>query len=115
MSFYSPRKLKFKAWNEESGLLMRLNSIDCVKGELVKKGHILLQFTGLHDKQDEEVYDMDVLLWNSEKFIMFWDEKVRTWRLTSVDLNKKEELLPDRVKEMSRLCSYFESNRKTTS
>lgn len=115
MSFYSPRKLKFKAWNEESGLLMRLNSIDCIKGELVKKGHILLQFTGMHDKQDEEVYDMDVLLWNSEKFIMFWDEKARTWRLTSVDLNKREELQPDRVREMNRLCSYFESNRKTTS
>ena len=115
MSFYSPRKLKFKAWNEEAGLLMRLNSIDCVKGELIKKGHILLQFTGLYDKQEEEVYDMDVLLWNSEKYIMFWDEKIRTWKLTSFDSNKKEELQHERVSEMSRLCSYFESNRKLTS
>lgn len=115
MSFYSPRKLKFKAWNEESGLLMRLNSIDCVKGELVKKGHILLQFTGLFDKHDEEVYDMDVLLLQSEKYIMFWDEKVRTWRLTSLNENKNEELQIERVREMNRLCSYFESNRKPIS
>jgi hypothetical protein len=115
MSFYSPRKLKFKAWNEESGLLMRLNSIDCVKGELVKKGHILLQFTGLHDKQDEEVYDMDVLLWNSEKFIIYWSEKNRTWKLSRLDADKNEDLQLERVIEMNRLCSYFESNRKATS
>lgn len=115
MSFYSHRKLKFKAWNEESGLLMRLNSIDCVKGELVKKGHILLQFTGLYDKHDEEVYDMDVLLWNSEKFIIYWDEKFKTWKLSGLDPNKKEDVLLERAKEMNRLCSYFESNRKTTS
>jgi hypothetical protein len=115
MSFYSPRKLKFKAWNEESGLLMRLDSIECYKGELVKKGHILLQFTGLHDKLDEEVYDMDVLLLHYEKFILYWDEKIRTWKLSSLDPNKKEELQLEKVREMNRLCSYFESNRKTTS
>jgi len=52
---YKPRKMMFKAWNKETRLLMRLNSIDCVKGELVKKDHILLQFTGLYDKQKEEI------------------------------------------------------------
>lgn len=115
MSFYSHRKVKFKAWNEESKLLMRLNSIDCVKGELVKKGHILLQFTGLHDRQEEEVYDMDVLLWNSEKFIMYWDNKLLTWRLSSLDPNKRSDVQLEKVREMNRLCSYFESNRAATS
>jgi hypothetical protein len=109
ISFYSPRKLKFKAWNHESKLLMRLNSIDCVKGELFKKDHVLLQFTGLFDKQDEEVYDMDVMLWNTVKFIMYWDEPKKRWRLTSLDLPAKEELNYDKVREMTRLCSYFES------
>jgi hypothetical protein len=111
IGFYSPRKLKFKAWNTESKLLMRLNSIDCVKGELIKKDHILLQFTGLYDKQEEEIYDMDVLLLDSYRFIMYWDEKMKGWKLTSLDKPLKEELHHERVREMTRLCSYFESER----
>ena len=110
IDFYSPRKLKFKAWNTQTKLLMRLNSIDCVKGELYKKDHVLLQYTGLHDIQDEEVYDMDVLLWKSVKCIMFWDERSRGWKLTFLDKAIKEELDQEKVKEMTRLCSYFESN-----
>lgn len=109
ISFYSPRKLKFKAWNHETKLLMRLNSIDCIKGELVKKDHVLLQFTGLYDKQDEEVYDMDVMLWNSVKFIMFWDDEKKGWKLMGLEQPAKEELSHDKVREMTRLCSYFES------
>ena len=42
MNEFKPRKIKFKAWDTEHKLLMRLNSIDCNKGELVKKDHVLL-------------------------------------------------------------------------
>jgi len=111
IDFYSPRKLKFKAWNTQTHLLMRLNSIDCLKGELFKKDHILLQFTGLLDNQDEEVYDMDVLLWNTLKFVMYWEEKKQGWKLMSLDPLRPEELHHERVKEMTRLCSYFESQK----
>jgi hypothetical protein len=104
---YSARKLKFKAWNTESRLLMRLNSIDCVRGELFKKDHILLQFTGLVDDQGEEVYDMDVLLSDSRKYVVRWEAALNGWKLSA--LESSEALPLTRIGAMRRLCSYFES------
>lgn len=110
MEFFIPRKLKFKAWNTETKLLMRLNSIDCVKGELIKKGSILLQFTGLHDKQEEEIYDMDLLLKNSEKFIVRWNVEQNAWEVRSFPEGKESRPLAGTfTSQVIRLCSYFES------
>ena len=88
---------------------MRLHSIDCVRGELMKKGHILLQFTGLFDDQGEEVYEMDVLLGDSGKFMVRWEESLHGgWQLAALDA--PGTALPlERVQKMRRLCSYFES------
>jgi hypothetical protein len=114
MDFYLPRKLIFKAWNKETKLLMRLNSIECIKGELFKKDHILLQFTGLYDKQQEEVYDRDVVLIGSAKFIVMWDLVRNAWGLYT--LGKSQESIPfvaDMAAKAIRLCSYFESEKES--
>jgi YopX protein len=108
---YSARKLKFKAWNTESRLLMRLNAIECVRGELFKKDHILLQFTGLFDDQGEEVYDMDVLLGDSRKYVVRWEDGLNGWKLTMLESPAADALPLVRVKEMRRLCSWFESEK----
>ena len=106
---FKARKIKFKAWNTGEHLLMRLNSIDCYKGELFKKGHVLLQFTGLVDMQGEEVYDMDVLLIYSDKYVLFWNEERGGWFYSPLD--KPQEMLaflePEALK-MKRFCSFFE-------
>lgn len=106
---FNPRKIKFKAWNTDTRLLMRLNSIDCNKGELFKKDHILLQFTGLHDKAGEEVYDMDVLLIYSDKHVVFWDATKGGWFYSPID-NQENRLpfLEPEAAKMKRFCSYFE-------
>jgi hypothetical protein len=109
---FTPRKFKFKAWNKQDRLLMKLSSIDCLKGELFKRDHILLQFTGHYDKQEEEIYEMDIVLISSEKFVVTWDEVSNGWFLTDLKKNEKVQrfIKEDAIKTV-RLCNYFESNQ----
>jgi hypothetical protein len=105
----------FKAWNKESRLMMRLNSIDCVRGELVKKEHVLLQFTGLYDKQQDELYDMDVVLIGSERFVLRWSEENNGWCYEALKKDKPYQLLTkEAARTMIRLCSFFESSGEMT-
>lgn len=108
---FKPRKIKFKAWNTDTRLLMRLNSIECNKGELFKKDHILLQFTGLYDKEGEEVYDMDVLLVAASKYVVYWNEQKGGWFYSPVENQLDMQPLLD-AQKMRRFCSYFELDAK---
>ena len=110
---FKPRKIKFKAWDTDARLLMRLNSIECQKGELLKKDHILLQFTGLNDKEGEEIYDRDVLLIHYEKFMVFWNEEMNGWFYSPVEKPAVQEpFLLSTAEKMKRFCSYFELQNK---
>jgi len=112
MDFLSQRKLLFKAWNTETRLLMRLDSIDCVKGALYKKDHILLPFTGMHDKAGDELYEMDIVLMDTNKFVIVWDGNPIAWQLVSIkDKSICEPLTREVAKTVVRLCCYFESEK----
>jgi hypothetical protein len=112
-NFYLPRKLLFKAWNKETKLLMRLDSMECVKGELVKKDHILLQFTGMYDKAGEELYEMDLVLKGTEKFVITWDGNPTAWTMMKIeDRTHRLPLTHALAKDVTRLCSYFESEKR---
>ncbi|MGC1243997.1 MAG: YopX family protein [Chryseosolibacter sp.] len=109
---FTPRKLLFKAWNKQTGLLMRLNSIDCVKGELFRQDHILLQFTGLCDQLKEEIYEMDVVLIAGEKFVVFWDTHQNGWGLAAYANSKNTKpFIGGIAKNATRICNYFESEK----
>jgi hypothetical protein len=113
MITFTSRTFKFKAWDKEARLLMKLSSIDCLKGELFKKNHFLLQFTGHRDKHEEEIYEMDVVLLSSDKFVVTWDEESNGWWLTEVKTEKKWQRYTKEIAEKSvRLCSYFESEQE---
>ncbi|MEY4929986.1 MAG: hypothetical protein RI909_710 [Bacteroidota bacterium] len=106
---FKKRKIKFKAWDQEHKLLMRLNNIDCNKGELMKKDHVLLQFTGLFDQDGEEIYEMDVLLLSLEKLVVFWNESKNGWYYSPLkNQNTHVPLLDVEAVRMKRFCSYFE-------
>lgn len=108
---FVPRKFKFKAWSKENKLLLKVSSIECVKGELNKKDHLLLQFTGLTDKNEEELYEMDIVLVQSEKFVIVWDAQSNGWYLTNLKTEKRSEVFSKELAGKTiRLCSYFESS-----
>jgi hypothetical protein len=103
------RKFKFKAWNKETQLLMRLNQIDCEKGVLIKKDHILLQFTGHYDKSKTEIYEADILLFGTEKRMIIWDESQYGWALIGEKRKRTLTFSKDELEKGVRLCSYYES------
>jgi len=105
---FKSRKIKFKAWNTDTRLLMRLNSIECNRGELFKKDHILLQFTGLCDKEGDEIYDQDILLISSEKYLVFWNEEKNGWFYRPLQKQSAEPFLTPVAEKMKRFSSYFE-------
>jgi len=109
---FVPRKLLFKAWNTETRLLMRLNNIDCVKGELFRKNHILLQFTGLYDQQNEEIYEMDMVLIGGHKFVVCWDTGYNGWGLSAFpDTGARRPFLKEVSATATRICNYFEAEK----
>ncbi len=113
MADYTSRKIKFKAWDQEHKLLMRLNSIECSKGELIKKGHILLQFTGLLDKAGEEIYDMDVLFISLDKYIVFWNEVKNGWYHSPLSNQENQSpFLKKDAERMKRFGNYFELSKE---
>jgi hypothetical protein len=89
---------------------MRLNSIDCVKGELVKKNHILLQFTGLLDKLQEELYELDVILIDAVRHVIIWNDESNGWCLKQLPEGHPTMPLEQPTAQRSvRLWSFFES------
>jgi hypothetical protein len=114
MDYFKPRKLIFKAWNRDAKLLMRLGNIDCKRGELFKKDHIILQFTGLHDKHGDEIFEMDIVMIGSEKYLIRWDDERNGWVIAKLSSPVTgEPFLKSTAEKTARLWSYFEAEHKS--
>lgn len=100
----------FKAWNTETKLMMRLGVIECVRGELQKKNHVLLQFTGLTDRSEEEIYELDVLLIQKEKKVVVWNTERNGWDIAALAKpTLSEPFIKSIAKQAVRICNYYET------
>ena len=101
--------IKVRAWSTQDKLMVRISALDCKKGNLYKPGYELFLFTGALDKNDAEIYDGDILLYNDQQFITSWEKETSCWIYKHLKNNNKQTLTPAIAKQTLRLCHYYES------
>ena len=108
MDLLEPRNIKLKAWNRESRLMIRLSSVDVVKGVLQRQNHVFLLFTGCHDQLGEEIYEKDILLKERSRYCAWWDPAVNGWMMVPMEGGEGRRLIPSESNGYTRLGSLFE-------
>lgn len=75
------REIKFRAWDKQHNCFTQYPFVVDNKGNVFKeyigggkleKHYVLMQFTGLTDKNGKEIYESDLVLYKEEKRIVSW-------------------------------------------
>lgn len=107
------REIKFRVWDKSTKTLWSPSmTLTLVGGKAVtvEDNFILMQYTGLHDKNGKEIYHKDYVKMGPFRFIVEWDDKAAKFYLAAEnELDTKKYTMAHAIKDGEVVGNIYEN------